>query len=200
MGYAIIPEIDNYKKYAAHNITRLNHGGIVAYIHKMLIPNVFDVSYHTCFISFRLDYIPNFIFIGVYIQPENSSYFTPAMFSDLSDLLISSLEKNLIPILGGDMNCRYGNLNNAFDNRGLLYDENVDTRDNLHGRTYGIDLCVTGDIFPVNHLIRRNKAFTGDYTYHKGEKRSQIDFVYTCSDGIKLIKNLLIHADRSPTD
>ena len=45
MGYEIIPEIENFKKYADQNVLQLNHGGIVAYVHKTLISHVFDVQY-----------------------------------------------------------------------------------------------------------------------------------------------------------
>ena len=119
MGYEIIPEIENFKKYADQNVLQLNHGGIVAYVHKTLISHVFDVQYETCYLSFRLDFAPTFIFIGVYIQPENSRYFSTEMFGVLSSLLISANEKNLTPIMGGDMNCRLGNLNEAFHGKGV---------------------------------------------------------------------------------
>ena len=185
MGFDILPEIEGYKKYADQNILKLQHGGIVAYVHKALVPHVFDVTYNTCYISFRLDFAPLFIFIGVYIQPENSKYFTSDMFSDLSDLLISANEKNLNPVMGGDMNCRFGNLKESFSERGLWYDENVDTVDNFHGRTYGIDLCKTSNIFPLNHLSYKENAFEGGFTYYKGDKRSQLDFAFTNMEGVK---------------
>ena len=147
MGFDILPEISEYKKYADPNIVQINHGGIVAYIHQSLVPHVFDVKYGTCFVAFRLDFAPLFLFIGVYIQPENSRYFTTDMFSELSELLMSANERNFIPILGGDMNCRFGDLNDCFNKRGLWYDDNVDPINNFHGRTYGIDLCESCNIF-----------------------------------------------------
>ncbi len=192
MGYDILPELKDYKKYADQKISQINHGGIVAYIHKSLVPHVFDINYYTCFISLRLDFAPSFIFIGMYIQPESSRYFTTDMFSDLSDLLISSNERNLIPVMGGDMNCRFGNLNEAFHENGLVYGENVDMIDNFHGRTYGIDLCKTGNIFPLNHIMYKNRAFEGNFTYYKAGSRSQIDYVYTSKDGMKFVKNFAI--------
>ena len=47
------------------------------------------------FTKFRLDFIPNIVFIGAYIQPENSLYFNVNMFSELSELLIDIEERNL---------------------------------------------------------------------------------------------------------
>ena len=93
-----------------------------------------------CYISFRLDFIPSIIFIGSYIQLESSRYFDDSMFGDLCDLLMSSLEKNLTPILGGDLNCRYGDLNTLLENGFYYYSQYVDSYQNNHGKTYGKDL------------------------------------------------------------
>ena len=189
-GYGALPVIDGYKLYADTDIRLLNHGGIAVYIEHVTAEHVFDVKYHKCFISLRLDYAPNFIIIGTYIQPESSPYFNEVMFSDLNELLISSCETGLIPIMGGDMNCRYGSLNVTFSGMNLVYNENADVNSNHHGRTYGIDLCTSASIFPLNHL--KQKKFTGDFTYYKADKKSQIDFVYTNKAGLKHITELNI--------
>ena len=59
----------------------------------------------------------------------------------------------------------------------------------------GTDLCVVGDIFPINHLLYRNKIFPGDFTYFKGDKKSQIDFVYTCKHALEYITKFEIHKE-----
>ena len=89
------------------------------------------------------------------------------------------------------MNCRYGDLNNAFHDLGVVYTDNCDMISNNHGRTLGIDLCKTAEIFPVNHLIGK-KVHEGDYTYYKGDKKSQIDFVYSNKNGLKFIEDFCI--------
>ena len=156
------------------------------YVENSLAPHVFDVTYHVCYISCRFDFSPKILFIGTYIQPENSSYFCESMFCDLSNLLLDTCSRRWIPIVGGDINCRFGPMTNCFNDR-LLYSENVDTTSNYHGRTYGVDMCKTADIFPVNHLQYKNQKFPGDFTYHKGDKKSQIDFVFTNLEGLKYI-------------
>ena len=195
MGFDIIPEIANYKKYADQSILKLNHGGIVAYVHKELVSHVFDIKYNTCYVSFRLDFAPDFVFIGIYIQPESSKYFSTDMFSDLSNLLISSNERCLIPVMGGDMNCRFGNLNDTFRNRKLIYEKNTDEINNYHGRTYGADVCNSGNVFPLNHLRYKSKVFDGGYTYYKSDKRSQIDYAFTNDEGMKHIEDFTLIAD-----
>lgn len=117
------------------------------------------------------------------------------MFSELGGFLITLREQKLTPILGGDMNCRFGNLNQFMADNRLLYEENIDVTSNKHGLTYGKDLCMIGNIFPINHLIYRGKVFDGDYTYLKGNKKSQIDFIYTNADGLKIVKNFSIQKD-----
>ena len=115
-GYQALSEIKDYRKYADENIHDLNHGGIAMYVQKLLILHVIDVKYGNGYKSFRLDYAPRFLFIGMYIQPENSLYFNESMFCDLSTMLLEPQEKKLIPILGDDMNCRFGNLKIYFMN------------------------------------------------------------------------------------
>ena len=152
-GHDAIPEIKGYKKFSDPDTHHLKFGGIALYVHKLLASHTFEISYNKCFISFRIDLVPHFLFIGTYIQPKSSPHFDPAMFCDISSQLIMSYERKLIPILGGDINCRYGNLNNYFSEHGLKYNKNVDVTSNNHGVTYGIDLCKAGCIFPLNHLI-----------------------------------------------
>ena len=187
LGYDIIPNMKNYTKIADRSIGALTHGGIVSYVSNSIIKHVFDVKYETCYLSFRLDFVPKYIFIGAYIQPSSSRYFNPDMFGILGSLIMSSREKSLIPILGGDINCRFGDLNQAFHEQKMCYVENADTSSNSHGLTYGVDMCNSSKIFPINHLKLGNVTFAGDFTYYKANKRSQIDFVFTDYAGLKSI-------------
>ena len=195
LGFDFIPELKNYKKFADKNIVQLNHGGIVAYIASSIASHVFNITYHECYISLRLDFFPNILFVGTYIQPENSQYFSYSMFDDLSNLLMNANERKLIPLVGGDINCRFGALDAVFQHKGIRYDVNVDHTSNFHGRTFGVDLCNTSDIFPINHLKYKSKVFTGDFTYFKGDKKSQIDFVFTNREGIRCIKEFYIPSE-----
>ena len=136
----------------------------------------------------RLDHVPHFVFIGMYIQLEGSSHFDADMFGVLGSSLLSLRERNLVAILGGDMNCRFGQLNLAFKEQRLAYIENTDTTSNYYGRTYGIDLCNGCKIFPLNHLRMHDRTFPGGFTYYKADKKSQIDYVFTDKAGMKYIE------------
>ena len=50
-------------------------------------------------------------------------------------------------------------------------------------------------MFLINHLKYKNKTFDGDYTYYKGNKHSQIDFVFTNFKGLKQIDSFSIIRD-----
>ena len=167
-GYDAIPSIQGYVKFADKDVRELNHGGIVLYVSSALVPHVYNVTFNKCFISFRLNFMPSVVFVGCYIQPESSKYFDPDMFSELGGFLMTLRESKLIPIMGGDVNCRFGDLNLIHENNHLLYEDNVDATSNKHGLMYGRDLCITSDIFPLNHLNYRGKIFDGGFTYCKG--------------------------------
>ena len=109
--------------------------------------------------------------------------------------MLTSTQRGLIPILVGDTNCRYGNLNCVFREQNICFEENVVAISNHHGRTYGTDMCISCNIFPVNHLEMCNKTYAGDFTYFKGYKKLQRDFVYTDRIGIKHFKTFDIVAE-----
>ena len=60
-----------------------------------LVSHVFNIRFNTSYIPFRLDFIPSFVFIDCYIQPDNSKSFDASMFSDLCSLLLTAKEKKL---------------------------------------------------------------------------------------------------------
>ena len=89
LATAALPKIENYTALADPTQRYCTHGGIAAYVKNNILKSVIDLSYNECYVTFKLDFAPSYIFGGVYIQPENSKYFTPNMFAQL-DSLISS--------------------------------------------------------------------------------------------------------------
>ena len=84
LATSILPNIESYTAYANPNLKLCTHGGIAAYVKNNYSQNIFDLSYGECYITFRFNFAPSYIFGGVYIQPENSKYFSPSMFDNLS--------------------------------------------------------------------------------------------------------------------
>ena len=95
--------------------------------------------------------------------------------------------------MGGDMNSRPGDLNAL--NTSWHYNFNVDVNMNGHGRGLFSDMCKTAHIMPINHLRYKRKEFAGDFTYHKGDSKSQIDFALTDASGRKCIQEFEIIQD-----
>ena len=185
-----LPKIDNYTALANPNLKYCTHGGIAVFVKNTIIKNVFDLTHNACYIAFRLDTVPSYIFGGVYIQPENSRYFTPNMFAELDTLLSRCVEYNYTPYIGGDFNSRLGDLNIL--STSWHYHKNVDQTTNKHGRTYMTDICKRNYIYPINHLKYNGMTFKGDFTYFKNEKKSQIDFVLTNNNGRKYMTSFEI--------
>ena len=189
MTYLALPKIVNYTTFADPKKKFCNHGGIAAYVKNCFASNIFDLSYNECYVSFRLDIAPTYLFGGVYINPENSKYFTPEMFAELDSLLVRCDENDYIPYIGGDFNSRLGDFNLLCSS--WHYESNVDRTTNSHGRIFMADICKRNNVHPLNHLKYKGVSYDGDFTDYKNEKMSQIDLVLTNDKG-KNVKSFKI--------
>ena len=191
LGYDVLPSFQSYKKFANPDHQICKFGGIACYVKEGLANHLFQVKYDTSYISFRIDTCPSFMFYGVYIQPEGARYFHESLFTDLANSLMECNEKSFIPVIGGDLNCRPGNFENVSDAK-WKYETNKDSTSNKHGKTYLKDLCCTCNINPINGLRYRSKVFSNDFTFFRGNKKSQIDLALTNKKGRKYIEDFTI--------
>ena len=53
-------------------------------------------------------------------------------------------------------------------------------------------------IFPINHLIRGNATYDGNFTYYRGLNRSQIDWACGNNNFLKMINGFYIDTDNAP--
>ena len=106
-----LPRLDGYTGLSNSDRKLYSHGGIIVYTRNVYTNHVIDITYNECYISFRFDFAPNVIFIGIYIQPENSKNFRIKMFADIDVLISKCCLKGYIPFIGGDVNARMGYLN-----------------------------------------------------------------------------------------
>ena len=192
MGYNGYPDYYGFTVISDPNISVCHHGGFAWYIKDSIYGNVFNVTFKSSFIAFSLDMFPHVVFIGAYVKPENSNYFDPLMFSEICSFIVECHNSHKIVFIGGDFNCRVGNLNSMMRNNLWKYDQNVDTITNSHGRIYFPALCDTAKIMPINHLNYKRRKFMGDYTYQKQDRKSQIDFVLTDKTGRDFINDFCI--------
>ena len=76
--------------------------------------------------------------------------------------------------IAGDQNSRFGSL--IFGNR--IYENNADNVKNTQGGLLA-DIYNKFGFYPINHLQTKNKRYHGDYTFFRGDKKSQVDFLFT---------------------
>ena len=114
----------------------------------------------------------NVIFIAPYITPENSKYKVPHIFSILENIIKSF--NNYRVFLIGDLNSRCGNS----ITRNLQYLPNVDPIVNSHGRKLN-KLCIDNEMIIVNGLKYKSKSFDSNFTFFRGNVKSQNDWCVT---------------------
>ena len=97
LGYDALPSFKEYTMVADPSKKTCIYGGIAWYIKTSLAKHVFQTQFNDAYISFRLTICPNYVFIGVYVQPEGARYFNVNMFADLGAHLAECYEKGLTP-------------------------------------------------------------------------------------------------------
>ena len=146
-------------------------GGCIMFIKKHLMKFVkgIDKNFNDSIIVYMFQ---NLIVCGIYIPPDNSEYFTNQF--DTLDIFTDKLESTKDTIVCGDLNSRTGSIGTL---NGFKYNENVDVNINQNGRRL-LELCNSNDVVPLNMLrYNENKSFPGGYTFHKGERMSQNDWM-----------------------
>ena len=185
-----LPTIKNYRIFIDPNIKLRHRGGVAVYVQEKLAKYVTKIRYEECFVSFMLSNVPKYMFIGVYIPPEDSVYADPGAFARLSELLLECRKNGFTPFLGGDFNSRIGNMNDIPGRWNYL--PNCDSFVNNYGRTYFTDMCSMCKMHPINDIIYKGKQYPSDFTYIKNSKKSHIDFILTNKDGLKSVTDFKV--------
>lgn len=122
----------------------------------------------------------------VYIPPIDSIYYNEQIIAEIGSEVYEH-ENNKVPLyLIGDLNMRFGDLN-LLPNR-YRYTVNPDQIKNTNGNMF-IDLILnTFDFAPVNHMIRYGNPFGGNYTFERGNRKSQIDWLLVNTQALKNVK------------
>ena len=181
-------DIVNFELKIINDASNPSRGGLAMYIKNEIAHLVKDVNKNECFVSFKIDTIPDHELIGVYIPPIDSEYYHDRYFADLNNKLLENTRADIKTLIGGDFNSRPGDLNKMeLDN--YTFSENVDRTTNAHGTLF-TDMCRNGNVTPLNHLQHGNKNFPGKHTFYRGNRKSQIDFVITNRKGLDIIEEL----------
>ena len=111
------------------------------------------------------------VFIAPYIVPDNSKYKIEKIFS-VVDFIIKNFKDKYIYIMG-DLNARCGTPSST-----LQYARNPDAIINSNGRKL-LSICNDNDLVVVNGLKHNGVCYDSNFTYFRGELRSQNDWLIT---------------------
>ena len=169
---------------------RALRGGVAVLVKGYLWPDVYEVQSLCDQVWFKLSFLPDVRIGACYIPPSDSSYFSPASFSEVQEQVIDSDNRILVI---GDFNSRMPllqKLNNAA--KDIRYSANVDQGENAHGREL-LNMCLNLDIYPVNHLNYGEKHFAGNKTYRKRDNWiSQLDWLLVSSSLLHLVTDFTV--------
>ena len=80
------------------------------------------------------------------------------------------------------------------------YRHNCDVTTNDHGKEI-MNICRSFSCFPVNNLDMGQKHFDGDFTFRKGDRKSQNDIVLANQPALSVIRSFTIHKEGwNPSD
>ena len=187
----LLPNIDGYRIIADPTFPMIaQHGGIAAYVTVKYFAT--GIRFSKCTLSFSLDTLREYCFIGVYIYPIDSINFSNSEFGILSEELSFWLNRGITPYIGGDFNARLGNIGElSAKTLKWRYGDNIDAVKNQHGDALA-GICELHKILPLNHCNYLKNAWPGKFTYSKGGKQSQIDFCLTSRKGRMNVRNFQI--------
>ena len=128
---------------------------------------------------------------GSYIPPDNSPYFDPVMFCHLANNF-TPIDNEHIVIGGGDINSRIGNKHLHIPFSGSYYNHNVDEVVNSHGREIR-KLCRSYNSYVVNNLVIGDRQFQSNFTFHRGDSKSQNDIILANKSGLESLNSFSLH-------
>ena len=119
----------------------------------------------------------NIIIAAIYIPPSTSPFFKEDYLDNLKSILQYFVQHKKVYVLG-DLNSRYGNMNNSNIQPGL-YKPNPDPTINPNGQKLKNLLNDLPSLVILNGLMHQSKTFDSRYTFSRGKTASQIDICIT---------------------
>ena len=128
---------------------------------------------------------------GIYIPPSDSIYYNDTCFTTIPNIFHNN-DGSRVVIGGGDMNSRVGEISQNLPLLEAKYRPNVDQVVNSHGKLLK-KICNSYKCYVLNNLTIGEKEFEGDYTYIKGNGKSQNDIVLSNAKGLENVATFSIH-------
>lgn len=185
--------IPGYVSYI--NAQDSNRGGVAVLVRKDVNRLLSHVDYSTKDqIRFQLKCWPRITFIACYIPPEDSPYFNLDSIASLSSTFQSDPE--MLFVVLGDLNCRYGELCDRFletSDMPWSYRDITDTKPNRNAKRL---IDVLESLIMLNGLDSGKTVFSGDKTYRQGsEWKSTLDHVYVSESLVSYVEDFSVRND-----
>ena len=128
---------------------------------------------------------------GLYIPPSDSIYYSDTCFTSIPNIF-HNVDGSHVVIGGGDLNSRVGNVTQTLPLMGATYRSNIDKVVNTHGKLLK-KICNSYKCYIVNNLNVGSQEFGGDFTFFKGDRKSQNDLCVSNAVGLRQIEDFTIH-------
>ena len=179
-------------------------GGVAVFVRRHLAASVMRVD--TAFtdqVWLQVACLAPFLLGFCYVPPSDSPYFDLRAFSNIQQKVKWCEEANMVPLVMGDVNCRFGvNVQNLIDNSEILpktsfsYPSVADPvrapNDNANNMA---PLCIEAGLVVVNNLKYENSLFESKLTFKRRQNWiSELDLCIIRHDYIRLITSFeIIH-------
>ncbi len=193
--------IDNFKAFnnpCTLSSSERPRGGCIMFVknHLMKYVTCVDKNFNDSIIVYIMK---NTVICGFYIPPDTSKYFDCQM-ELLETLSVYDKTDPRKILICGDLNSRIGVVDSL---NGEVYQPNPDVAMNQHGRRL-LNICESNNLVPLNMLIKNQKKFRGGFTFHRGNLKSQNDWIIcskniiNCASEFDFIDNMFDLSDHIP--
>ena len=131
------------------------------------------------------------VLFGSYVPPSDSPYHQITDMCDVANMFVPK-DHDRIVLGGGDLNGRVGDIKMNMPLKGMKYLPNVDKIVNDSGKEI-LKICRSFRCFIVNNLQFQNKKFESDFTFYKGNKKSQNDLILANTAALDAIEEFKVH-------
>ena len=195
--YKLPSFVDYHNSYSTH-IDRKARGGVSCFIKSLLLPFVSEINKDSSG-HIRLHFTNGNIVFCSYIAPVDSPYCDPVDFCNVANAFVPTNSKCTI-FGGGDLNGRVGDVPQTAPPPNGMYRSNCDTVVNEHGKEI-MNICESFSCYVINNLNIRRKHFDGEFTFRKGNRKSQNDIILANRAAISTINEFTIHKEGwNPSD
>ena len=124
---------------------------------------------------------------SVYIPPSNSPYHNEQIIPILGTMFIEADKDEISMVAIGDINARFGDLNDVTNT--FKYNKNPDVGKNDNAKDIVDSIYNTSTCTPINHLIMGEIQFGGGITFIRGKQESQLDWALCNKSALAKLKS-----------